>query len=36
MLVVMAAHQQRVRQDSEQLTVMGRDLMTRLKPLAER
>jgi hypothetical protein len=36
MLVVMAAHQERVRRDSEELAVMGRDLMAKLKPLAER
>lgn len=34
MLVVMAAHQQRIRQDSKRLAVMGRDLIAELKPLA--
>lgn len=34
MLVSMAAHQQRVRQDSDRLAIMGRDLIAELKPLA--
>ena len=34
MLVSMAAHQERVRRDSEGLAVMGQDLIAKLKPLA--
>jgi len=34
MLVVMAAHQERVRHDSEVLADMGRDLIAKLEPLA--
>ena len=34
MLVRMAAHQERVRRDSEELAEMGRDLIAKLKPLA--
>ena len=34
MLVAMAAHQERVRRDSERLADMGRALIAKLKPLA--
>jgi hypothetical protein len=34
MLVSMAAHQERIRRDSEDLADMGQDLIAKLKPLA--
>jgi hypothetical protein len=34
MLVSMAAHQERIRRDSEVLALMGKDLIAKLKPLA--
>lgn len=35
MLVMMAVHQERVRQDSERLKVKGRDLIDKLEPLSQ-